>query len=78
MNATKDTLLGEVDPAPVGLLWVLNKIPEGMELPLWRLSCNFSGSNGDMYLAMEDKGTPHVEGGSSSPMRAKTATLSSR
>ena len=49
-----------------------------MELPLWRLSCNFTGSNGEMDLAMENKGTPHMEGDSSSPMRAKTAILSSR
>ena len=44
-----------------------------MELPLWRLSCNFTRTNDGLDLAMEDRGTPQLVGGSSSPMRARTA-----
>ena len=43
-----------------------------MELPLCRLSCNFTRTDSGLNLAMEDKGTPNAVGGSSSPMRAKT------
>ena len=46
----------------------------GVELPLWRLSCNLTRTDGGLDLAMEDKGTPHMEGGSSSPLRARTGT----
>ena len=48
--------------------------PAGIELPLWRLSYNFTKTDGGLDLAMEDKGTPHVVIGSSSPRRARTAT----
>ena len=34
----------------------------------------FLRTNSGLDLAMEDKGTPHVVIGSSSPMRARTAT----
>ena len=43
-----------------------------MELPLCRLSCNFTRTDSGLNFAMEDKGTPNAVGGSSSPMRAKT------
>ena len=46
--------------------------PAGVELPLSRLSCSLTRADGG--LAVEDKGTPHAVGGSSSPMRARTAT----
>ena len=46
----------------------------GVELPLWRLSCNLTRIDGELDLAMEDKGTLHMEGGSSSPMKARTGT----
>ena len=54
MNAAKDALL-EVDPAPVGLLRVLNKNPAGAGFPLWRLSCNLTKTDGGLGLAMEQK-----------------------
>ena len=44
-----------------------------MEFPLLRLSCNLTRADGWLDLAMEDKGTPHAVGGSSSPVRARTA-----
>ena len=72
---TKIPLLEEVGLAPVGgFCRSLIKKPEGVELTLWRLSCNFTRTTGGLDLAKEDKGTPHVVGGSSSPMRARTAT----
>ena len=37
------------------------------------LSCNFTRTDGEMDLAMEDKGTPHVVIGSCSPTRARIA-----
>ena len=73
MTAARDTVF-EVDPAPVGLLRVLNKSPTGVELPLWRLSCNLTKTDGGLDLAMEHKGTPHAVGGPSNPARARTAT----
>lgn len=65
------------EPVAVGVegdlvIMVLNKNPRGVELPLWRLSCNFTRTDSGLNLAMEDKGTPNAVGGSSSPMRAKT------
>ena len=51
----------------------LIKNPAGLELPLWRLSCNFTRTDGGRDLAMEDKGTPCAVGVSSSPMRGRTA-----
>ena len=58
-----------------GFLQVLNKKAwRGGVDPLWRLSCNFTRTTGGLDLAKEDKGTPHVVDGSSSPMRARTAT----
>ena len=53
---------------------LIMKNPAGMELLLWRLSWNFKRTDGGLDLAMEDKGTPHAMGGSSSPMTARTAT----
>ena len=50
-----------------GVLWVLNKNPE-ISGP-----CNFTRTDSGLDLAMEDKGTPHVVGGSSNPMRTRTA-----
>ena len=52
----------------------LIKNPAGVELPLWRLSCNFTRTDGGRDLAMEDKGAPCEVGVSSSPMRGRTAT----
>ena len=57
-----------------GDLQVLNKKPIRVELPLWRLSCNFTRTEGGLDLAMKDKDTPHAVGVSSSPVRASTAT----
>ena len=45
-----------------------------VELPLWRLSYNFSRTDGGLDLAIKDKGTPHAVVGSCSPMRTRTAT----
>ena len=42
------------------------------ELPLWRLSCNFTRTDGRLGLTMEDKGTPRAVGGSSCPIRARS------
>ena len=42
--------------------------------PLLRLSCNLTRTDGWLDLAMEDKGTPHAVGSSSSPVRVRTAT----
>ena len=45
-----------------------------MELPEWRLSCNFIRTNGGLDLTKENRGTPYAVSGSSSPMRARTVT----
>ena len=56
------------------VITVLNKNPCGVELPLWRLSCNFTRTDGGLDLAPDDQGTPaHVVGGSSNPMGARPA-----
>ena len=47
--------------------WIKN--PKGVELPLWRFSCNFTRTEGGLHLAMKDKGIPHAVGVSSSPVR---------
>ena len=67
------------EPVAVGVegdlvIMVLNKNPCGVELPLWRLSCNFTRTDGGLDLAPDDQGTPaHVVGGSSNPMGARPA-----
>ena len=48
--------------------------PTGVELPVWRLSCSLTRTDCGLDLALGDKGTPHVVGGPSFPMRARTAT----
>jgi len=45
-----------------------------VELTLWRLSYNFSRTDGGLDLAIKDKGAPHAVVGSCSPMRTRTAT----
>ena len=71
----KNSLLEGVNLAPVGgFARFLIKNSTEEELPLWKLSCNFTRTDGEMDLAMEDKGTPHLVIGSSSPMMARTAT----
>ena len=68
----KNPLLEEVNLESVGgVLWVLNKNPTGVRLPLWRLSCNLTRIDAGLDVAMEDKVTPHAAGGFSSPMRAR-------
>ena len=57
-----------------GVLQSLIKYPTGVELPLWRCSCNFTWTDSRLDLAMEDKGTLPAVGGSSSPVRARTVT----
>ena len=57
-----------------GVLRVLNKNSAGVELPLWRLFCSFTRTDSGLDLAKEDKGPPHVVGGSSSPVKARAAT----
>lgn len=58
----------------VGLAPVEGLNPTGVELPVWRPSCNLTGTDCGLDLALGDKDTPHVVGGSSFPMRARTAT----
>ena len=55
--------------APVGRL-----NPTGVELPGWRRSYSLTRTDCGLDLALGDKGTPHVVGGSSFPMRARIAT----
>ena len=57
-----------VGPAPVSL----TKAPWGEVAPV-EAFLQFHKNRG-LDLAMEDKGTPHVGIGSSSPMMARTAT----
>ena len=60
MNA-KIPLLEGVGLEPVGGFCrsLIKKKPEGVELTLWRLSCNFTRTTSGLDLAKEeDKGTP--------------------
>ena len=43
-------------------------------MPLWRLSYNLTRTDSGLDLAVKDRGTPHVVDGSSSTLRARTAT----
>ena len=61
-------------PVPMGILWVLKTHSAGVGLPLWRLSSNFIKTDGGWDLTLENRGTPYAISGSSSPMRARTAT----
>ena len=53
---------------------LIKNTPAGVELLLWRLSWNLTRTDRGLDLVKEEKGTPHAVGGSSSPMRARTAT----
>ena len=55
----KNPLFEGVGLEPMRVLRVFNKNPVGTELPLWRLSYNFTKTDGGLDLAVEDKGTPH-------------------
>ena len=55
-------------------LIIKKKKPTGVELCLWRLSCNLARTDCGLDLAMKDKHTPYAVAGSSSPLRARTAT----
>ena len=70
----KNPLLEGVSLAPVGggVARFLIKNSSEEELPLWRLSCNFTRTDGRLGLTMEDKGTPRAVGGSSCPIRARS------
>ena len=71
----KNSLLEGVSLASVGdFARFLIKNSREEELPLWKLSCNFTRTDSRLDLAMEDKGTPSAVGGSSSPIRARSAT----
>ena len=73
-NATKiPSLKGEPGTCGgVGVARFLIKNSTGEELPLWRLSCNFTRTDGRLGLTMEDKATPRAVGGSSSPIRTRS------
>ena len=60
LNATKIRSLKGWAWSPWGFFRVFNKNPAGVDLPLWRLSYNFTKTDGGLDLVMEDKGTPHA------------------
>ena len=55
----KNPLFEGVAPHPWGVLQVL-KNPAEVGLPLWRVSCNLTGADSGLDLAMEDKAL-HVQ-----------------
>ena len=61
-------LIEEVHLATVEVFQFLNKDPTVVKLSPWRLCCNFTRTDRDIDLAMEDKSTPNAVSGSSSPL----------
>ena len=49
-----------------------------MESPLWRVPCNLTRTDGELDVALEEKGTPGVVGGSCSPIRKGGHVTSNR
>ena len=71
----KNHFLEGVGLEPIcGIFRFLIKNPTGVELCLWRLSCNFARTDCVKDLVMKDKHTLPAVAGSTSPLRARTAT----